>query len=492
MKTVRRLLTLALFAGAFVVAYQFGQERGAASSVSLFRWSTPPAPAWLVLALAFALGLAGGGVPLALPGDPRSRCSRAATGRSRGALEAEVHQLRNLPLAAARGRPSRRTACRRPRGPKDGAGRRRLSPRWRGLARARAGPPGRRAAEPPRRCGRRCSACSTTTSPAPRRTSRRSSREDSSQVEAYLALGPRVPPARRGRPRDPRAPEPAAARATSRAAERCLALRGLAEDFRQRRLPRQASGRPTRSCSRSAPRDARRAARAGRAAPRRAPSRAGARARAPPRSAASRQPTQEARREEAALRLEVAELAHARGPGRRRAPRAAPRAPPRPGSAAAHALLGELEVERGRSKRALAAWRRALELDRRRAPELLGKLRSAFAALGRAAEYEPFLRERLRERPDDGDARLELARVLDASAARASRAAAELRALLRRRPRPPRGRRRSSGARCAAAGRCEEACAAYAALGGAPRAEAARCGPWSGASNDAAPPSRRR
>ena len=231
-----------------------------------------------------------------------------------------------------------------------------------------------------------------------------------------------------------------------REAERCLALRGLAEDFRQGGFLGQASEayeellaqRPRDRAALRAlvrlHRDARR------------PERALELARRLHRGDRS---AQEARREEAALQLEVAELAHAEGRAdeARRALRRALRRDP--ASAAAHALRGELEVERGRSKRALAAWRRALELDRRRGPELLGKLRSAFAALGRAADYEPFLRERLRERPDDGDARLELRarpRRTGRERARGGRAARAARG----RPRPPRG---PGGARAHAAGR---------------------------------------
>jgi uncharacterized integral membrane protein len=101
MKTVRRLLTLALFAGAFAVAYQFGKN-AEPLSVSLFRWTTPEAPVWLVLALAFGLGaLVASGLWLfqVVRLSLLARRYRKAT----QTLESEVHQLRNLPLADAEG-----------------------------------------------------------------------------------------------------------------------------------------------------------------------------------------------------------------------------------------------------------------------------------------------------------------------------------------------------------------------------------------------------
>lgn len=101
MKMVRRLVTLALLAGAFVVAYQFGKN-AEPISVSLFDWTTPAQPAWLVLAAAFAIGVLLASalwlyqvIRLSLLGR-RYRKELAA-------LETELHKLRNLPLAADEG-----------------------------------------------------------------------------------------------------------------------------------------------------------------------------------------------------------------------------------------------------------------------------------------------------------------------------------------------------------------------------------------------------
>jgi lipopolysaccharide biosynthesis regulator YciM len=176
-----------------------------------------------------------------------------------------------------------------------------------------------------------------------------------------------------------------------------------------------------------------------------------------------------ARRAEAALWLEAAELAQREGRARdaRRAVRRALRRSPT--LAAAWALLGELEAERGRSKRALAAWREACSDAGAGLEEaLLGRLRSAFAAVGRADEYPGFLRERLRERPDESATRLELASVL-AGRGDPRGAEEELRELLRRSP----GERDAAlalGRLLADERRFEEACAAYAALGEAQHA----------------------
>jgi lipopolysaccharide biosynthesis regulator YciM len=120
---------------------------------------------------------------------------------------------------------------------------------------------------------------------------------------------------------------------------------------------------------------------------------------------------------EAELLVGAAETAHAEGRSddARKALRRALRRDP--ACAAAWARLGELEAERGRNRRALAAWRRVPALDRRLAARVYPRLEATFAALGRPRAYEELLRELLEERPGDVSARLALTRALAARGA---------------------------------------------------------------------------
>jgi lipopolysaccharide biosynthesis regulator YciM len=122
----------------------------------------------------------------------------------------------------------------------------------------------------------------------------------------------------------------------------------------------------------------------------------------------------EARSEEARLLVEMSDAAHAEGRSdeARRVLRRALRRDPR--CVDAWIQLGALEAERGRSKRALAAWQKVPELDRRVGPEVYPRLEATYAALGRAREFEDYLRQLLEARPGDVDARLALARALSA------------------------------------------------------------------------------
>jgi len=145
----------------------------------------------------------------------------------------------------------------------------------------------------------------------------------------------------------------------------------------------------------------------------------------------SRSEGRDGRSEEARLLVEMAEAAHAEGRSdqERRALRRALRKDPR--CASAWIQLGAWEAERGRSKRALAAWRRVPELDRRSGAEVYPRLEATYAAIGRAREFEDFLRELLETRSGDVDARLALARAL-AARGDTDAAIAEVRAILER------------------------------------------------------------
>jgi lipopolysaccharide biosynthesis regulator YciM len=104
-----------------------------------------------------------------------------------------------------------------------------------------------------------------------------------------------------------------------------------------------------------------------------------------------------------------------------------------PGLAEAWLCLGELEAERGKPKRALAAWQKALGADRRLGPQLHPRLEATLAALGRPREFETGLRAQLEADPGDSGARLALARSL-AARGDAGVALAELEAVLEREP----------------------------------------------------------
>ncbi|HKK53590.1 MAG TPA: tetratricopeptide repeat protein [Myxococcota bacterium] len=76
-------------------------------------------------------------------------------------------------------------------------------------------------------------------------------------------------------------------------------------------------------------------------------------------------------------------------------------------------LLGEIEAERGKDTRALDAWKKAAAAAPERAAPLYPRIEASFAARGRSAEFERFLRGVLEERPNDVVARVALARSLD-------------------------------------------------------------------------------
>jgi lipopolysaccharide biosynthesis regulator YciM len=115
--------------------------------------------------------------------------------------------------------------------------------------------------------------------------------------------------------------------------------------------------------------------------------------------------------------LAEAERAEGRVQGARKALRRALRADPR--GVRSWIALGETEIERGAPRRAIAAWRRVAELDRRAGPLVYPRLASAYAALGQPRDYETLLEALVERDPEDVEAPLALAR------ARAARGAVE-------------------------------------------------------------------
>jgi len=120
----------------------------------------------------------------------------------------------------------------------------------------------------------------------------------------------------------------------------------------------------------------------------------------------------DAARREAELQVEIARDAEAEGrvADARKALRRATRRDPR--NVEAWLRLGRIEAAENRTRQALAAWRNVPEIDRGAGPRVYPELAATWAAAGKAAEYEKYLRQLLEETPDDNAARLALARAL--------------------------------------------------------------------------------
>jgi lipopolysaccharide biosynthesis regulator YciM len=147
----------------------------------------------------------------------------------------------------------------------------------------------------------------------------------------------------------------------------------------------------------------------------------------------SRATGEDGRSAEARLWLERGEAAHAEGRSDE-ARRALAKCLRRdPGIAETWVRLGELEAERGKPKKALAAWQQALRVDRRIGARVYPRLEATFAALGRPRQFESELRAHLATHPEDALARLALARSL-AARGDAGVALAEVDGLLEREP----------------------------------------------------------
>lgn len=136
---------------------------------------------------------------------------------------------------------------------------------------------------------------------------------------------------------------------------------------------------------------------------------------------------------EARLRVQMAEAAQAEGrlDDARRALKQALRRDK--ASASAWLLLGAVEAERDRPKAALAAWKCVPSLDPEAGASVYPQLEATFAALGKARDFEAFLRKRLESEPGDAVARVALARHLGARGD-AEDAIGELRRVLSRDP----------------------------------------------------------
>jgi lipopolysaccharide biosynthesis regulator YciM len=236
-------------------------------------------------------------------------------------------------------------------------------------------------------------------------------RHDSNEIDGYLALA-RIFRSRGEIGRAIHLHQNLLLRRDLSSDARFAALLGLAEDFREGGFLRRAIAAYEEVLVR-APRDAR-ALRAvvkllvDAREPRRAIPLARRLARVEGRSA---------RDVEAAVWIELADVEQSEGhaPVARKALLRALKLDPR--SVRAWIALGEVAAELGRARDALAAWRRVPEVDRRAGPLVYPRLAATFAALGRAREFEDWLRDLLASDGDDPGARLALARALAARGA---------------------------------------------------------------------------
>jgi uncharacterized integral membrane protein len=99
MRLLVRLFWVALFVGVLVLGWTFRAQNESQVTISYAFGQFPPVPQWLALLAAFAVGAAAAG----LVGFYQVAKLRLLTRRFRKTvrgLEAEVHQLRTLPLSS--------------------------------------------------------------------------------------------------------------------------------------------------------------------------------------------------------------------------------------------------------------------------------------------------------------------------------------------------------------------------------------------------------
>ncbi|MFP6578924.1 MAG: hypothetical protein VCC02_03895 [Myxococcota bacterium] len=102
MTWVRRVIAIGLFAGLLVAGWTLAARNQTAIDVDGFFYRAEGIQVWVALAGAFAAGSLVAAGALCLP-LARGRLTRRRYRRELAALEAEVHQLRNLPLSADAG-----------------------------------------------------------------------------------------------------------------------------------------------------------------------------------------------------------------------------------------------------------------------------------------------------------------------------------------------------------------------------------------------------
>ena len=100
MRTVRRLIAAVLFLAVWYVGWRFAAENSSTVSIDLLAGKLEGIVLWVALIGAFAGGFAVLGAAMLLPLTRTKLVARRYRKMAEG-LEAELHQLRNLPLSAA-------------------------------------------------------------------------------------------------------------------------------------------------------------------------------------------------------------------------------------------------------------------------------------------------------------------------------------------------------------------------------------------------------
>jgi uncharacterized integral membrane protein len=99
MRMLRRLLAVVVFGALFFGAWRFVAGNNTPTRLDLVLFELPEVPLWSALLGAFALGALCAGASLVYELAKKSFAARRYRKELAG-LESEIHQLRNLPLAA--------------------------------------------------------------------------------------------------------------------------------------------------------------------------------------------------------------------------------------------------------------------------------------------------------------------------------------------------------------------------------------------------------
>lgn len=97
MEWVRRLILLAIFVGLLVAGWSLAARNGATLDVDGIVFQVEGVRVWVALGIVFMAGAVTAAFLLSVP-LARGRLMQRRYRREMNALEAEVHQLRNVPL----------------------------------------------------------------------------------------------------------------------------------------------------------------------------------------------------------------------------------------------------------------------------------------------------------------------------------------------------------------------------------------------------------